>query len=93
MTWLEAWEGSYNGDWLGSQEPEPTGSMRAVIRCSSTVRASITTKAELTAAVVGMGWDTKQKQINLDDSQVIEIVLRCAVKVLNSDLHSYEPVL
>ena len=81
MTWLESWEGSYNGDWLGSQEPEPTGSMRATLRGSATVGAALTTGVD-EVNPFGIYGNSKQRKIQLDDDMVIKIVLQCAVHTL-----------
>ena len=45
----------------------------------------ISTKNQL-----GIGWSAKQRHIKNDDSLVMEIIFRCAVKTLNSDLHSHK---
>ena len=41
MTWIESWEGTYNGSWYGPTIPEPAGSMRAILSGSSSLTAAL----------------------------------------------------
>jgi hypothetical protein len=82
MTWLESWEGSYNGDWYGSQEPEPLGAMRATLRGSAVLSGTLTTGTEV-ENTFGLGWGVQRKRkIQQDDEMIIQIILQSAPFVL-----------
>lgn len=46
MTWIGQWLKNTVGSWFGSSEPEPAGAMRATLRGSSSVGATLTAKSE-----------------------------------------------
>ena len=72
MTWLESWEGSYNGDWYGSQEPEPEGSMRATLRGRATVAGTLTTGQEESKPKKGSS--RHKKAIQREDDEILLLV-------------------
>ena len=71
MTWLESWEGSYNGDWYGSQEPEPEGSMRATLRGRATVAGTLTTGEE---SKPKNGSNRHKKAIQREDDEILLLI-------------------
>ena len=81
MTWLEGWEGSYNGDWYGSSTPEPEGSMRATLRGSSVVSAKLTYE-ETNEQQLGIYGN--QRRVQETNRQIMEVILRAAPHVFSN---------